>query len=314
MINKVALNYDDVFLIPQYSELESRRLADTYTTLGNFKFKLPVVPSNMKTVIDETWAKWLSDNYYFYIMHRFDGITVPFVKTANEQNFKFVSISTGVNQDSLDELTNIKNNGYKVDFITIDVAHGHHLKLKERIKEIKRMFPNTFLIAGNVTTKQGVKDLESWGADGLRVGIGPGKACTTRFQTGFHVPMFTALQECSEVAKTPLFADGGVNHYGDIAKALVAGASWIMAGSMFASCSDSPAPTLNGRKIYYGSASSHNKGHKNHIEGTLLELEFANTLEERLKEITQSLQSSISYAGGTDLNIFTKTNYVITHR
>jgi len=314
MKKSLALGYDDVYLIPEYSDLESRKFADTSLSLGNFKFRIPVVPSNMKTVIDENWAKVLSDNGYFYIMHRFDSVTVPFVKTANEQNFKFVSISTGVNQDSLEELINIKNNKYRVDFITIDVALGHHLKVKERIGVVKKLFPETFLIAGNVTTKQAVKDLESWGADGLRVGIGPGKACTTRFQTGFHIPMFTALQECSEVAKTPLFADGGVNHYGDIAKALVAGASWIMAGSMFASCSDSPAPTFNGRKIYYGSASSHNKGHKNHIEGTILELELADTLEERLQQITQALQSSISYAGGTNLKIFNNTDYVITHR
>lgn len=307
-----SLDYKDVYLVPKYSELSSRSGADTSITLGNFKFKIPVVPSNMKTVIDESWSKWLSDNDYFYIMHRFDEITVPFVREANEKNFKCVSISTGVNDDSLVELINIKNNNYKLDFITIDVAHGHHIKVKNRIKQIKKMFPKVFLIAGNVTTKQAVKDLESWGVDGLRVGIGPGRACTTRFQTGFHIPMFTALQKCSEVAKTPLFADGGVNHYGDIAKALVGGASWIMAGSMFASCSDSPAPTLNGRKIYYGSASSHNKGHKNHIEGTLLELELADTLEERLKQITQALQSSISYAGGKDLKCFNGLEYVIT--
>jgi len=124
--------------------------------------------------------------------------------------------------------------------------------------------------------------------------------------------MFTALQKCSEVAKIPLFADGGVNHYGDIAKALTGGASWVMAGSMFASCSDSPAPTLNGRKIYYGSASSYNKGHKNHIEGTLLELELNDTLEERIQQITQALQSSISYAGGNNLKCFNGLEYVIT--
>ena len=313
-MNKVALNYDDVFLVPQYSELQTRKKADTSLHLGKFKFKIPVVPSNMKTVIDESWAKWLSDNDYFYIMHRFDNITVPFVKNANEQNFKFVSISTGVNEDSLKELQEIYENGWYVDFITIDVAHGHHIKVKQRLAEIKSLFPNAFVIAGNVTTKDGVKFLEDYGANGIRIGIGPGKACTTRFQTGFHIPMFTALQECSDIAKTPLFADGGVNHYGDIAKALVAGATWVMAGSMFASCSDSPAPTINGRKVYYGSASSHNKGHKNHIEGTLLELELADTLEERLNQITQALQSSISYAGGTNLNIFNNTNYVITHR
>lgn len=314
MNSKIALNYNDVYLIPEYSELGTRKLADTSVELGNFKFKLPVVPSNMKTVIDEKWAKWLSDNDYFYIMHRFDSITVPFVKKANEENFKYVSISTGVNKDSYDELLQIKENNWKVDFITIDVAHGHHLKVKTRIQEIKKLFPDSFVVAGNVTTPEGIKDLESWGADATRVGIGPGKACTTRFQTGFHVPMFTAVQECASVANTPIFADGGVHHYGDIAKALVAGASWIMAGSLFAACSDSPALVMNGKKVYYGSASAYNKGHNNNIEGTILDLEPHSSLDERLIEIQQALQSSISYSGGNNLNSLRTTKYVIANR
>lgn len=312
MQNPVALSYDDVYLVPKYSELQTRKLADTSIQLGKHKFKLPVVPSNMKTVIDENWAKWLSNNGYFYIMHRFDNVTVPFVQRANEDNFQIVSISTGVNDDSLIELQMIKDGGYKVDYITIDVAHGHHLKVQKRIEEIKKLFPDVFIIAGNVTTPDGILFLENCGADATRVGIGPGRACTTRFQTGFHIPMFSALDICSKVAQKPIFADGGVNHYGDIAKALVAGASFIMAGSMFAACSDSPALVMNGKKVYYGSASSYNKGHNNHIEGTILDLELHSTLEERLREITQALQSSISYAGGCDLSCFNTVNYVKT--
>lgn len=313
-VGTTALNYDDIYLIPKYSELETRKLADTSTVLGKHKFKLPVVPSNMKTVIHEEWAKWLSDNDYFYMMHRFDAITLPFVKRANEENFKFVSISTGVNEDSLQELSQIYQNGWKIDYITIDVAHGHHIKVKRRIEEIREKFPHVFIIAGNVTTPEGVHYLEEAGADATRIGIGPGKACTTKFQTGFHIPMFTALQECAKYANKPMFADGGINHYGDFAKALVAGADWIMAGSMFAACDDSPALVVNGRKVYYGSASAYNKGHNNHIEGTILDLEPHKSLEERLREITQALQSSISYAGGTNLNAFKTTDYVITNR
>jgi GMP reductase len=309
MKNK-ALSYDEVYLVPQYSELETRKEANTSITLGKHTFKLPVFPSNMKTVIDEKWSEQFSYNGYFYAMHRFDSVTVPFVQKANEKDFKVISISTGVNDDSYQELLDIYYNNWRVDYITIDVAHGHHLKVKNRIEEIRKLFPDVFIIAGNVTTPEGVEFLEASGADATRIGIGPGKACTTKYQTGFHVPMFSALLECSQVAKKPMIADGGVNYYGDVAKALTAGASLVMAGSMFASCSDSPAPTINGRKIYYGSASSHNKGHNNHIEGTLLELETQISLEERIKEITQALQSSISYAGGKDLSCFQGIKYV----
>lgn len=310
MLKYTALNYDDVYLIPKYSELETRKLADTSIQLGKFKFKLPVVPSNMKTVIHEEWCKWLSDNGYFYMMHRFDEITVPFVKKANEENFKVVSISTGVNEDSFDELSTIHQNGWRLDYITIDVAHGHHIKVKRRIDQIRKLFPSVFIIAGNVTTPEGVRYLEDAGADATRIGIGPGKACTTKFQTGFHVPMFTALVECAKFANKPMFGDGGINHYGDISKALVAGADWVMAGSMFAACDDSPALVVNGRKVYYGSASAYNKGHDNHIEGTILDLEPHKSLEERLREMTQALQSSISYAGGKDLSCFNQTEYI----
>ena len=309
-INMKSLTYEDVYLVPKYSELETRQDADTNITLGEHTFRLPVLPSNMKTVIDEAWAEWFSKNGFFYMMHRFDNITVPFVKSANEKNFNIISISTGVNDDSYQELLNIHYNNWRVDYITVDVAHGHHMKVKNRIEEIRKIFPNVFIIAGNVTTAEGVEFLESSGADATKVGIGPGKACTTKYQTGFHVPIFSAIMECASVAKKPIFADGGVNHYGDVAKALTAGASFVMVGAMFASCSDSPAPTINGRKVYYGSASKHNKGHDNHIEGTLLELETQISLEERLKEITQALQSSISYAGGTNLSCFQGVSYI----
>jgi GMP reductase len=304
------LNYDDIYLVPKYSTLDTRKNADTSFCLGSFNFKLPLVPSNMKAVINDIWASWLSENDYFYVMHRFDNITVPFVKYADEQKLKTVSISTGINNDSYEELLTIKKNNWKLDFITIDVAHGHHIKVEKRIHEIKNMFPDVFIIAGNVTTREGVEFLENAGADATKIGIGPGKACTTKLQTGFHVPMFSAILQCSPSAKKPLIADGGINHYGDIAKALTAGASCVMAGSLFASCKDSPATSINGKKIYYGSASSHNKGHNSNIEGTLLELESSVSLKDRLSEITQSLQSSISYAGGKNLTCFNSVEYI----
>jgi GMP reductase len=153
-------------------------------------------------------------------------------------------------------------------------------------------------------------DLAEAGADAIKVGIGPGKACTTRLQTGFHVPMFTAIQMCTEVSKVPIIADGGIKNYGDVAKALVAGADLVMSGSLFAACSDSPAPIINGRKVYYGSASFAAKKENKHVEGTLLELEQSMTLEEKLNEIKQALQSSISYAGGTTLSCLKYTDYV----
>jgi len=310
MNDKPALSYDDIYLVPQYSQLESRSLADTAVRLGNRNFNLPIIPSNMETVINEDWAEWMSLNNYFYVMHRFNNCTYPFVLKFNDLGHHTISISTGVNQDSYDELNKIRNDKLRIDYITIDVAHGHHDKVHKMIDFIKTLFPDTFVIAGNITTEYAAYDLQNWGADAIKVGIGPGKACTTRLQTGFHVPMFTAVYDCSRAVTIPVIADGGIKYYGDIAKALAAGATTTMAGSLFASCSDSPAPTVNGRKVYFGSASFSAKKENKHIEGTLLELEQGVTLEQRLSEIKQALQSSISYAGGYDLTCLKYINYV----
>jgi GMP reductase len=308
---KKGLYYNDIYLIPQYSELNSRSEADTSVVFGNRTFKLPIIPSNMLPSIDVKWAKWLSENDYFYVMHRFHGNTVSFVRNANEENWKTISISTGVNEDSLLELTMIKTYECRVDYITIDVAHGHHIKVKTRIEEIRRIFPDVFIIAGNTSSPESTMDLESWGADATKCLIGTGSACSTKHQTGFHVPSFSCILDCSHYAKKPIIADGGAKHYGDIAKALVAGATMVMSGGMFAACSDSPAPDIDGKKYYFGNASAKAKGKNLHVEGFDLQIENAGiSLEERLIEIKQALQSSISYAGGKDLSSLTKVNYV----
>lgn len=313
MYNKPVLGYNDVYLLPEYSELNSRSEADTSIKFGDRVFKLPVVPSNMGTVISPEWCKWLSANDYFYVMHRINFDTEAFVRWANIERWKTISISTGVNQDTLEELTAIAVRGLKVDYVTIDVAHGHHKKVKDRIKMVKDLLPDAFVIAGNTATAEATSELEEWGADATKCLIGTGTACSTKYQTGFHVPAFSCLQECCSVAKKPVIADGGAQHYGDVAKALVAGASMIMSGHLFASCTDSPAPEIDGKKVYFGNASAASKGEKKHVEGFELQIENSNlTLEERLKEIKEALQSSISYAGGKNLSCFVNTKYVTT--
>jgi GMP reductase len=310
---ETALYYDDIYLVPNYSELESRKLADTSVVFGNSRFDLPIIPSNMMSVINEEWASWLSDNHYFYVMHRFNGCTLPFVRKANENNWDTISISTGVNDDSYKELEQIKNDNLLVDYITIDVAHGHHIKVKQMIEFIKNYFPNVFLIAGNTSTVESTLELESWGADATKCLIGTGSACSTKYQTGFHVPSFSCIKECAVYAKKPIIADGGAKHYGDIAKALVAGATMVMSGGMFASCNDSPAPFVDGKKHYFGNASATAKGQNLHVEGFDLQIEMAEvSLKERMYEIKQALQSSISYGGGRDLGCFQRVNYVRT--
>jgi GMP reductase len=303
----LSLHYENVFLKPNFNSVQSRAEIDTDIMFGSRTFKLPVVPANMKCCVDTDTCMLLDKHGYFYIMHRFDENTLSFVRYANLQEFNVVSISVGIQQKDRDLLTSIGRDLMRVDFITIDVAHGHHSKVADQIKHIKQVMPNAKIIAGNVATFQGVEYLHNIGADAVKAGIGGGYACTTKDKTGFTYPMFSCIIECAKDRNIPVIADGGVRCNGDIAKALVAGASMVMCGSIFAACSDSPAPLVkdtNGRryKQYFGSASAQNKIEKKNIEGTMKLMETDTfTYLEKMEEIKQDLQSAISYAGGCNL-------------
>jgi len=302
------LYYDDVALVPRCSTTTSRSELDVSTTIVNRSIRLPVIPANMKCVINTKIAHFLSEHDYFYIMHRFDIDNYEFVKNCNKYNWHLISISVGVKDIDREQLTQIAKNKLRVDFITIDIAHGHSVLMKDMIKFIRDLFPEVKIIAGNICTKYAYNDLVLWGADIIKVGVGPGAACTTKLKTGFTYPMFSCVNEIDSYRQendlhVPIIADGGITYNGDIAKALVAGADYVMCGKLFSECIDSPAPLINGQKHYYGSASEHNKGHSNNIEGKLLQLnQNGMTFVDKLQEIKQDLQSALSYSGYKDLS------------
>jgi GMP reductase len=309
------LKYVDVALIPRRSQLSSRAEADPSVRLGPKKFKLPVVPANMKSVISTRLAQEMSEAGYFYIMHRFGICPIEFCREAKD--WETLSLSVGVKQKDFQDVEMISAQAREVDFITIDIAHGHSSLVKDMIGHIKHQLPDSFIIAGNVATPEAVNDLARWGAHCAKVGIGQGNVCTTKDKTGFTRPMFSTVLDCSQASsQLPIIADGGIRFNGDITKSLVAGASMAMAGSLFSQCMDSPAvSTIIGGKIYkqyFGSASEHNKNTRKHIEGVMKEMPTNNlTYFEKLQEIQQDLQSSISYAGGTDISTFSKTLWKI---
>jgi len=316
----VSYNYKDILLQPKYTELNSRSDADTSCKFGPKTFRLPVVPANMKTVIDEDLAIWLAKNDYFYVMHRFNVDQVKFCKKMLHNNL-YTSISLGVNEDSYNTINEMKMHDIKPDYITVDIAHGHCLKMKKMLTRIKEVFPDSFVIGGNVCTQDGVQALEEWGADCSKTGVGPGAACTTKLQTGFSHPQFSAVLNCSKITTKSIIADGGIEHNGDIAKALVAGASMVMAGSLFAGHDESPGRPIiqieNGHEVhykeFYGSASEHNKGEKRHVEGRRILIPLKGPIEKTFSEIDQSLRSSISYAGGGSLASFNSVDWTVVH-
>jgi GMP reductase len=303
---KRAYHYSDICLVPQRGHLISRSKADTNIHLGSRTFQSPVIPSNMKCTIDHKLAQQLAQSGYFYIMHRFDN-NINFINEALESGY-YISISVGVKNEDKLLIKHIKENNIGVDYITIDIAHGHSLQVLDMIKYIKDNLSKTFIIAGNIATAEAAIDLELAGANAIKVGIGQGNACTTKDKTGFTVPMFTCIHDIAgSGVKLPIIADGGVKCNGDIAKAIVAGASMVMCGSLFAECKDSPSDTFLGPdgqsyKLYFGSASEYNKNDTCHIEGTLKKIP-QNTLSyaQKYEELCQDLSSAISYCGGTTL-------------
>lgn len=312
------LDFQDINLIPQKCIVNSRSECDTSLSMGWKVFKMPVVPANMECVINDEIAIKLAKEGFFYIYHRFNQDTVAFSRKMKSLSLP-ISISIGVNSDSYEIIRSLKDQNLIPDFITIDIAHGHSKKMEEILKWLRKILPDTFLIAGNVSTPEAVVDLESWGADAIKVGIGPGSACTTFTATGFGSRGIQAsvIYQCSLAKKTAIIiADGGIKDPGDIAKAIVLGADMVMVGGMFSALTDSPGSTVRGTdgllyKEFWGSASAFQSGKKDRIEGTkkLLPLKPHTVLDE-MKYLQQCLQSAISYGGGNSLNALRTVKWV----
>lgn len=312
-----VFDYEDIQLVPNKCIVKSRSECDTSVQFGPKRFKLPVVPANMQTVMNEELAERFAEQNYFYIMHRFDeAARIPFIKRMHEKEL-YASISVGVKDREYDFVKQLADEKCIPEYITIDIAHGHSDQVIKMIQHIKQHIPETFLIAGNVGTPEAVRELENAGADATKVGIGPGRVCITKIKTGFGTGgwQLAALKLCSKAARKPLIADGGIRTHGDIAKSIRFGASMVMIGSLLAAHEESPGETIerDGKryKEYFGSASEFQKGEHKNVEGKKIFVEHKGSLKDKLIEMEQDLQSSISYAGGKDLKALTTVDYVV---
>ncbi|NWQ44630.1 GMP reductase [Bacillus sp. EB106-08-02-XG196] len=312
-----VFDYEDIQLIPAKSVVNSRTECDTTVSFGGRTFKLPVVPANMQTIIDEQIAVYLAENGYFYIMHRFEPERrLNFIKDMKSRGL-FASISVGVKEEEYRFIEQVADEQITPEYITIDIAHGHSNAVIKMIQHIKQNLPQSFVIAGNVGTPEAVRELERAGADATKVGIGPGKVCITKIKTGFGTGgwQLAALRWCAKAASKPIIADGGIRTHGDIAKSIRFGACMVMIGSLFAGHEESPGKTIerDGKlyKEYFGSASEYQKGERKNVEGKKMLVEHKGALIDTLIEMEQDLQSSISYAGGNKLEAIKFVDYVI---
>jgi IMP dehydrogenase len=248
----------------------------------------------------------------------------------DEQGRLRVGAAVGATGDFLERAVEMSK--AKADVLAIDTAHGHSERVMEAIKAIRHRLPEMQVVAGNVATYEGAKDLISLGIDGLKVGIGPGSICTTRVVTGAGVPQLTAILEASRAAKgtdVPLIADGGIKYSGDITKAVAAGASCVMIGSLFAGTEEAPGETIlyQGRtfKSYRGMGSTGameagsadryaqegaDRG-KSVPEGVEGRVAYKGSLGALTDQLVGGLKSGMGYAGANTLKELTEKSRFI---
>ncbi len=309
-----GLSYDDVLLKPLKSSVTDLSSVDTSISLAGIELEAPIVSAAMDTVTEEEMAAKLGELGGLGVIHRFLSVEeqASMVEKAKDEG---VPVAAAIGLGDSKRASSLVDAG--VDALVVDIAHGHHEKMLEELERYRNSFPETSIIAGNVATVQGARDLEKSGADVVKVGIGPGSACTTREVTGAGVPQFTAVKRCSEAVDVPVIADGGIRKPGDLVKALMAGAAAGMIGGMFAGTKEAPGELVekNGEKykIYRGMSTeeaarkrAERQGrelvYEDRIsEGISTRTEYKGSVENAVRRLLGGLKSGISYCGSNNL-------------
>lgn len=305
-----ALTFDDIALVPRYNNVNSRTEPDLHSWLTKgIRVEMPLVPANMDTVIGMELAQVITGYGGMPIFHRFTTFKEQEQWVAHLEGMCILSCGVG----KFDEVSKLADLGPAG--ICIDVAHGHSEKMVDLVERIKKHYPGVEVIAGNVCTARAYHDLVNAGADAVKVGIGPGAACTTRMVTGFGVPQFTAIRDCAEEAqhfRVPIIADGGIRNSSDLVKALAAGAGTVMMGRVFASTEESAAfkeihdnrmyakfrgqASEDFQKEYYGGLKE-----KTVAEGTDFWAPVTGSVRDVIEEFLGGLRSGMTYAGARDI-------------
>lgn len=319
-----GLTFDDVLLVPQYSEVETRSEIDLSVKFtSTLTFTHPIIPANMLTVTGREMAMAVSDSGGLSILNRF----IPFqeqIDIAKEMCNKFnhsnrFAVSVGIKLEDRENVRKFQEVGVRI--ICVDIAHGDSARCMEMVSWIRKECSGVFVIAGNVATKEGARRLWHAGANAVKVGVGPGSLCTTRIETGNGVPQLTALMEVREAQKMIKYAnraddyyiisDGGIKSAGDVVKALCL-SDMVMIGNLFAGCEEAPGNRImgsdgNSYKEYVGSST-----HKtSHVEGVAAFVPYKGTYQHVLNRLLEGLRSGCSYQGVQNLHdLKCSTNFV----
>jgi len=341
------LTYDDIQLVPQYSEIPSRTQINLKTLVSRrYGILNPIVASPMDTVCElemaykifllggvgcihrfntiEEQSKIIKELYHRIYSedwgNQFESWGVMIDNWHSEIPHVPIMASIGVSESDKDRAKSLVDSGCNI--LLIDVAHGHHKNVEKMLKWCKQNLDDKVdIIAGNIATKEAAQELESWGADGLRVGIGGGSLCTTRVKTGFGVPNVSCLEDIVSVSKTPVMADGGIRSSGDISKALAIGASSVMLGSLIAGTEEAPGQIVETNKGLYkryrGSASletkvTHGQQTRN-VEGESTTIPYKGGVKFIVNGLLDGIKSALSYGGAKTLEDFNPPYVKVTN-
>ena len=344
---KYSLTYDDIQLVPQYSNISSRTKIKLHTLVSRrYGLLNPIVASPMDTVCGLEMAYKMFKLGGVGCIHRFNSIEEQ-SKIVKELNHRIYSedwgnqfeewgvmldnwhseiphvpimAAIGVSESDKQRAKSLVESGCNI--LLIDVAHGHHENVRKMIEWCKENLDDKVdIIAGNIATKEAAQELESWGVDGLRVGIGGGSLCTTRVKTGFGVPNVSCLEDIVSVAKTPVMADGGIRSSGDISKALAIGASSVMLGSLIAGTDEAPGQIVETQKGLYkryrGSASLETKvangQQTRNVEGESTAIPYKGGVKFIVNGLLDGVKSALSYGGASNLEDFKPPYVVVTN-
>lgn len=312
-----GITFDDVLIIPSYSEIESRSDISLYQNFLGIDMEIPIISANMDYVTGAKMAKEMRQNGALGILHRFYSSfdeQLDDIKKYSPQKL-IVSVGTRDIVHSQNLLYSIVHE-YPVYGVCIDVAHGEHKKVLEMIKLIREDFPLMTIIAGNVATSTGYLRLTDAGADAIKVGIGPGSVCTTREVTGVGIPQLSAIMDINECRRSrfndtssgpAIIADGGIKNSGDIVKALAAGADVVMLGNLLAGAEEAPgevrvAPDNSRWRPYRGQSIFGTNGLKFVPEGIEGWVKEKGPVSEILRKLAGGIRSGMSYVGANNLS------------
>jgi IMP dehydrogenase len=313
-MRKKVVNFDDMYLIPGYSEIRTRHSIDlTPRGLEKFGIKTPIIASCMDTVVSAEVAEIMKQSGSSAILHRYMTIedqTKEYLKIKQRTG---IFCAIGATGDFSQRFESLYDVGCRM--FCIDVAHGHHQNVADAIKFLRNADENLLIMAGNVADLEGFNFLADAGADLIRVGVSGGTVCETRNKTGFGMPTLESVIRCAETDRDALIvADGGFRDSGDIVKALACGADVVMLGSMLSGHRESPGEIINHNNAHYkkfrgmasASAQKDWRGYVSVSEGKEILVPLKeHSLAETVDTILRGIKSGLSYAGCISLEDFT---------